>query len=86
MVTSANAIDEETLKALYEYNMNRGEEPVPVTRKRKNLDNADTEGNQKAEPVPPWGGKELWSMLQPLYLISFLCPLRYDDALRIQWH
>lgn len=33
-----------------------------------------------------WGGEEVRTMLQPLYLIAFLCLLRFDEALRIQWN
>lgn len=32
-----------------------------------------------------WGGREIRVMLQVMYLISFLCLLRFDEALRIQW-
>lgn len=32
-----------------------------------------------------WGGRNIRTMLQLLYVISMLCLLRYDEALRIMW-
>jgi hypothetical protein len=42
-------------------------------------------------PVVPddvryWGGGKLRLMLQSIYIISFLCLLRFDECLKIQAH
>lgn len=74
VITSARAMDEATMKQLYEYNKNFPRaEYAPTDRKRK------------AEHPEDWGGHCIRGMLQLLYITSFLCLLRYDEALRIQW-
>ncbi|KAI9057195.1 hypothetical protein FKP32DRAFT_1747549 [Trametes sanguinea] len=75
IVTSARAIDEATLKKLWEFNMNfpRDSELKPNSRKRKQ------------EHPENWGGYYIRQMLQALYTISMLCLLRYDEALNIMW-
>ena len=72
-MTSARAIDEATLKKLYDFNTAFVDSAVGSKRK------ADMSAAEK------WGGEELCIMLQPLYLIVFLCLLRFDEALWIQW-
>jgi hypothetical protein len=68
-------MDEETLKRLWEYNSQFGpDEFAPASKKRK------------AEQPESWGGGAIRCMLTLLYVISFLCLLRYDEALKIQWH
>jgi hypothetical protein len=71
VVTSARAIDEATLKKLYDFNMNFTDSP----QKRK----ADADEAEK------WGGREVRLQLQLIYIITFLCLLRFDEALRIEW-
>lgn len=33
-----------------------------------------------------WAGKDLRTMLHALYTVAFHCLLRFDEALRIEWH
>jgi integrase len=73
IVTSARAIDEETLKKLYDFNLAYTDSPAGSKRKAEMTE------------AEKWGGEEVRTMLQPLYLIAFLCLLRFDEALRIQW-
>lgn len=71
-VTSARAIDETTLKSLW----------------RNNLSTPEVDGNRKkrGEKDPTlWTGRNIRVMLWLLYIISFLCLLRYDEALHIMW-
>ncbi|KAG1785018.1 uncharacterized protein HD556DRAFT_1451182 [Suillus plorans] len=73
-VMSARAMDEPTMKRLWEFawSMDR-KEFGPISRKRK------------AENPSEWAGFLLRMMLYLLYLLSMLCLLRYDEALRITW-
>ncbi|KAG1864324.1 hypothetical protein F4604DRAFT_1928760 [Suillus subluteus] len=74
-VTSARAMDEPTLKELWVFNCAaERNEHVRISRKRK------------AEHPEDWGGFLIRMMLYLLYLVSFLCLLRFDKALRITWH
>ncbi|KAG2152453.1 hypothetical protein BD769DRAFT_1624030 [Suillus cothurnatus] len=74
-VTSARAMDEPTLKGLWVFNCAaERNEHVRISRKRK------------AEHPEDWGGFLIRMMLYLLYLVSFLCLLRFDEALRITWH
>ncbi|KAG2368461.1 hypothetical protein BDR07DRAFT_1448301 [Suillus spraguei] len=74
-VTSARAMDEPTLKELWVFNCAaERNEDVRISRKRK------------AEHPEDWGGFLIRMMLYLLYLVSFLCLLRFDEALRITWH
>jgi hypothetical protein len=68
-------MDEPTMKKLYEYNMsfNRDEELAPNSRKRKH------------DHPECWAGFGLRLMLMLLYVVSMLCLLRYDEALKITW-
>lgn len=71
VVTSARAIDEETIHKLYDFNMSFH----------------DSSSSRKADmdEIEQWGGREVRLQLQTLYLLSFLCLLRFDEALRIEW-
>ncbi|KAF8173373.1 DNA breaking-rejoining enzyme, partial [Mycena galopus ATCC 62051] len=75
VATSARAITPEILARLYHYN-NKPEVCVikPVTRRQRNA------------PVDPneWGGGRSRLMLHAVYVIAFLCLLRFDEALKIQ--
>jgi integrase len=44
-----------------------------------------TSRKRKAENPSEWAGFSLRMMLYLLYLLSMLCLLRYDEALRITW-
>lgn len=70
-MTSARAIDSETLKKLYYYNM---EFPT------ESLAPAD-----RASDRTNWGGQRVRLMLQTVYIVSFLCLLRFDEALSMTW-
>ncbi|EIM91542.1 DNA breaking-rejoining enzyme, partial [Stereum hirsutum FP-91666 SS1] len=73
VVTSARAIDEETIRQMYAFNQSFTEaEYGPKKRKQASSDQ--------------WAGKDLRIMLHALYVIAFHCLLRFDEALRIEWH
>ena len=67
------------MKKLYEYNTSYPQEQELKSRKRK---------NREDDPTSPrrWAGYKIRQMLQTLYVVSMLCLLRYDEALRIMWH
>ncbi|KAI9572412.1 hypothetical protein HD554DRAFT_2202838 [Boletus coccyginus] len=44
-----------------------------------------TKPKDKAENSSEWAGKHIRMMLYLLYLVSLLCLLRFDEALRITW-
>ncbi|KAG1884892.1 hypothetical protein F4604DRAFT_1878459 [Suillus subluteus] len=70
-----SAMDEPTLKELWVFNCAaERNEHVRISRKRK------------AEHPEDWGGFLIQMMLYLLYLVSFLCLLRFDEALQITWH
>ncbi|KAF8179760.1 DNA breaking-rejoining enzyme [Mycena galopus ATCC 62051] len=75
VATSARAITPEIIARLYHYN-NKPEvaEIRPVTRRKRDA------------PVDPneWGGGRSRVMLHAVYVIAFLCLLRFDEALKIQ--
>lgn len=71
--TSARAIDVDVLKRLYEFNTTFEDESGAIGRKRK------------AEHPENWGGASIRVMLTLIYLVAFLCLLRFDEVLRIQW-
>ncbi|KAF7983637.1 hypothetical protein HWV62_20578 [Athelia sp. TMB] len=75
VVTSARAVDEETMKRLYTFNMKFPQDEVPTATSRK----------RKLEEPECWAGYGLRLMLMLLYCVSMLCLLRYDEALRITW-
>jgi hypothetical protein len=66
-------MDEDTLRRLYDFNISFQEDVGPDTRKRK------------AERRENWGGHSIRIMLLLIYIISFLCLLRFDEVLNIQW-
>ncbi|KAG1787906.1 uncharacterized protein HD556DRAFT_1246001 [Suillus plorans] len=73
-VMSARAMDEPTMKRLWEFAWSTDRKEFgPISRKRK------------AENPSEWAGFLLRMMLYLLYLLSMLCLLRYDEALRITW-
>ncbi|PBK62315.1 hypothetical protein ARMSODRAFT_895720 [Armillaria solidipes] len=77
VVTSARAIDEPILKLLYEFNTQ-----IP----RDDPDAEPMSKKRKAEHPEHWAGSGIRAQLQLLYILAFLCLLRFDEALRIQWH
>ncbi|KAG1863694.1 hypothetical protein F4604DRAFT_1882172 [Suillus subluteus] len=73
-VTSAWAMDEATMKHLWDFLWaTPHKEYGPTSCKRK------------AENPAEWVGFVICSMLLLLYLVSMICLLRYDEALRITW-
>ena len=78
--TSARAIDEETLETLYKYNTDANAFP------------SDKDGDPPPIKRDAASGKSRWDagsslrlMLSLLYVIAFLCLLRFDEALRIRF-
>ena len=78
VAVSARAMTEDIIHKMFDYNTNDTLFPAVVTGKRR------------AQPVQP--GAKKWRaerpfrlMLNFFYLVSFLCLLRSDEALRIQW-
>lgn len=61
------------LRRLYDFNMSFEEDPGPDSRKRK------------AERRENWAGHSIRVMLLLIYIISFLCLLRFDEVLNIRW-
>ncbi|KAH9927788.1 uncharacterized protein B0H18DRAFT_1084655 [Fomitopsis serialis] len=74
-VTSARAITEEIVKRLWEFNIDFQLTDSSQTTSRK----------RKAECPEQWAGHRVRRMLHLLYVISMLCLLRVDEALRIMW-
>ncbi|KAF7306269.1 hypothetical protein MIND_00417800 [Mycena indigotica] len=74
VATSARAITPDMLYKLYHYN-NQPEiaQINPVTRKSRNKSNIDN-----------WCGGRTRAMLHAVYVLAFLCLLRFDEALKIQ--
>lgn len=77
-VVSAQAMDHEILQKLVAFNMKFKDDPSAqgvssVSKKRK------------AGTPYLWAGYFLRCMLSLLYITSFLCLLRFDEALRIRW-
>ncbi|KAJ7649070.1 hypothetical protein DFH06DRAFT_1083757 [Mycena polygramma] len=77
VVTSARAMDEPTMKKLWTYNT---EFPV-----ESSTSYGSTSKKRKQEHPEDWAGHSFRMMLQLLYVVSMLCLLRYDEALRITW-
>ncbi|KAI0771694.1 hypothetical protein BD413DRAFT_625401 [Trametes elegans] len=75
VITSACSMDQQTMRKLWQYNttFQNENEPQPGSQKRK------------LERPEEWGGHNFRQMLQTLYVVSMLCLLRYDEALRIMW-
>lgn len=70
-------MDEPTLKNLFEFN-----DSIPKDK----ADAPPLTKAYKATHPEAWGGSAIRTQLQLLYIVSFLCLLRYDEALRIEWH
>lgn len=68
----------EVMQRLYEFNTN--------FRDPANYKQPKRAQNRKNANEHPWGSEKVRTMLQCLYIISFICLLRYDEALHIQWH
>jgi hypothetical protein len=66
-------MDEGTLKKLHDFNIAFQEDVGPNNRKRM------------AERRENWAGHSIRIMLILIYIISFLCLLRFDEVLNIQW-
>ncbi|KAI0691162.1 hypothetical protein C8T65DRAFT_745568 [Cerioporus squamosus] len=76
VVTSARAIDEGTFKKMWIFN-----EAFPVEPSRQQISR-----KWKEEHPEYWGGKNTRVMLHCLEVMAFLCLLRHEEALRMQWH
>ncbi|KAJ6628421.1 hypothetical protein B0H10DRAFT_2160891 [Mycena sp. CBHHK59/15] len=77
VVTSARAMDEPTMKKLWTYNTQ-----FPV---ESSSSYGSTSKKRRHEHPEDWAGHSVRMMLQLLYIVSMLCLLRYDEALRITW-
>jgi hypothetical protein len=76
VVTSARAIDEGIIKKLHQFNTDFIERAVQTSEPR-------VQGKCKVEETS-WGGPVIRTMMHCIYVVSFLCLLRYDEALKIQ--
>ncbi|KAJ7252839.1 hypothetical protein C8J57DRAFT_1437368 [Mycena rebaudengoi] len=77
VVTSARAMDEPTMKKLWTFNTEfvvEGSSGYGATSKKRRHEHPEV-----------WAGHSVRMMLQLLYIVSMLCLLRYDEALRITW-
>jgi hypothetical protein len=70
-------MDEPTMKKLWTYNTQ-----FPV---ENSTNYGPTSKKRKQEHPEDWAGHSFRGMLQLLYIVSMLCLLRYDEALRITW-
>ncbi len=76
IVTSARAMNEALMKQLYKHNMDMEKYP-PVL---------EDDSPRKRNKGDTWEAhRSLRLMLLLMYIISFLCLLRFDEVLRIQW-
>ncbi|PIL33099.1 hypothetical protein GSI_04548 [Ganoderma sinense ZZ0214-1] len=75
-ITSARAVDSDVMKKLWVQNVNYPREPGLQSIPRK----AAVDGEPRR-----WAGYKVRQMLQLLYILSFLCLLRYDEALKVNW-
>ncbi|KAJ6533268.1 DNA breaking-rejoining enzyme, partial [Mycena sp. CBHHK59/15] len=73
--TSARAITPEILRKLYHYNNKPEVSKIKPVKPRKR--NAPVDVNE-------WGGGRSRRLLHAVYVIAFLCLLRFDEALKIQ--
>ncbi|KAA1471616.1 hypothetical protein DENSPDRAFT_894477 [Dentipellis sp. KUC8613] len=78
VVTSARAIDNTIIKKLYDLMIEQAKSNKP--------DYSPVSRRAKEESPESWAGSNLREMLHALYLIAFFCLLRFDEALRIEWH
>lgn len=74
VVTSARAMDEQTMKELYEYNVNF-----------TNEDFGPTSNKWKAKAPQSWAGSTVRLMLQLMFITAMLLLLRFEEVLRITW-
>ncbi|KIP01683.1 hypothetical protein PHLGIDRAFT_505418 [Phlebiopsis gigantea 11061_1 CR5-6] len=72
VVTSARAMEESVMRSLYTFN-HRFPEMEFSRQSRKNKD------------FTHWAGRNVRMMLLLLYILAFMCLLRYDEALHIMW-
>jgi hypothetical protein len=73
IVTSARAITADILKKIFDFNeVYRKTHPLEVVGKRGDFS--------------IWGNSNTCCMLQFLYILSFWCLLRYDEALNIDFN
>lgn len=66
-------MDKDILKRLYDFNIAYEDEEGPINRKRR------------VEEDGVWGGSSVRTMVQLIYILAFLCLLRFDEVLNIQW-
>ncbi|KAG1758411.1 hypothetical protein EDD22DRAFT_850028 [Suillus occidentalis] len=74
VVMSACAMDEQTMKELYEYNVNF-----------TNEDLGPTPNKQKAEAPQSWAGSTVRLMLQLMFVTVMLLLLWFEEILCIMW-
>ncbi|KAJ6511064.1 DNA breaking-rejoining enzyme [Mycena sanguinolenta] len=77
VATSACAITPEILARLYHHNKKPEVAEIKPVKPRKRTAPAD---------INEWGGGRSRLMLHAVYVIAFLCLLRFDEALKIQIH
>lgn len=71
-MTSARAIDSEVMKKLYHFNLSFTQDGL-------------TSGTNNKHDRTQWGGPRVRLMLQTLYIVAYLCLLRFDEALSLTW-
>ena len=76
VAVSARAIDEATIKLLWNYLLEfpKSSSPIETTSRKR-----------KAEQPELWAGYWIRIMLHLIYIIATLCLLRHDEGLRIMW-
>ncbi|KAM5541490.1 hypothetical protein V8D89_004680 [Ganoderma adspersum] len=74
-ITSARAVDSDVMKKLWVQNVNYPREPGLQSVPQKTV----------AGELRHWAGHKVRQMLQLLYIVSFLCLLRYDEVLNLSW-
>lgn len=78
-MTSARAITSETLKSLYYLNIDSRYATMDV-------DDPPPQKKRKADEPTDWkAGNSFYLMLNFCYVVAFLCLLRFDEVLRIEW-
>ncbi|KAI0319559.1 hypothetical protein OF83DRAFT_1054814, partial [Amylostereum chailletii] len=71
---SAKAITEEVLRRLYEFNINFTGDHDSGSIPREDLKKT------------MWASRETRLMLNAVYVIAFLCLMRMEEVLRLEWH
>ena len=61
------------MRRLYEYNLSFFQGPHVLSSRASD------------EDITGWGGPRVRLMLQTLYIVAFLCLLRFDEALSMTW-